>query len=189
MDQDQRLELQQTSKLSKKIIEIQNHLDDIEKVIDKERLKLTPAAPFSCHDDTDDTIDSLESQMTVCVRARPVLEHEMSPGYISVVHTANPVVLVTEPVLRSVPGASSAQEIRLNTSQFSVDMVFGPEDDNDVVYTNTIQPLLTTAKKVNLNNLEDFLNIFYLGSYVQNLEEVRVEIILKVEKYRKSFRN
>ena len=99
MDQDQRLELQQTSKLSKKIIEIQNHLDDIEKVIDKERLKLTPAAPFSCHDDT---IDSLESHMTVCVRARPVLEHEMSPGYISVVHTANPVVLVTEPVVRSV---------------------------------------------------------------------------------------
>ena len=45
-------------------------------------------------------------------------------------------------------GVDLAQRIRLNPRKFSVDMVFGPEDDNDVVYNNTIQPLLTTAKKV-----------------------------------------
>ena len=131
--------------MSKKITEIQNHLDSIENAIDKEKQRLSPGVPFSSHDDND---DSLESQMTVCVRVRPVLEHEMSPGYINVVHTANPVVLVTEPVVRSVPGVSSAKEIRLNTSQFSVDMVFGPDDDNEVVYSNTIQLLLNTATKV-----------------------------------------
>ena len=94
--------------LSKKIIKSPKTLskiiieDGAVNRIDEERSKLSPPVPFSSYDDNDETNDTLESQMTVCVRARPVLEHEMSAGHINCVHTANPVVLVTEPVVRSV---------------------------------------------------------------------------------------
>ena len=51
----------------------------------------------------------------------------------AMVHTANPRVLVTQPSTKLDP---RSREVRVSvaSSVFSVDMAFGPEDDNQVVY-------------------------------------------------------
>ena len=82
---------------------------------------------------------------------RPLLDHELAVmGDIpALVHTANPRVLVTQPSTKLDP---RSREVRVSvaSSVFSVDMAFGPEDDNQVVYTNTVPSLLDTSLKVSL---------------------------------------
>ena len=67
----------------------------------------------------------------------------------ALVHTANPRVLVTQPSTKLDP-RSREMKVSLASSVFSVDMAFGPGDDNQVVYTNTVPCLLDTALKVTL---------------------------------------
>ena len=63
------------------------------------------------------------------------------------VHTANPRVLVTQPSIKMEP-RSRELKVSVTSSMFSVDMAFGPGDDNQVVYNNTVPALLDIALKV-----------------------------------------
>ena len=63
------------------------------------------------------------------------------------VHTANPRVLVTQPSTKMDP-RSRELKVSVASSVFSVDMAFGPGDDNQVVYNNTVPGLLDMALKV-----------------------------------------
>ena len=140
MDVNTRVELLQYSKNSKKMLEIHKHKDRFTTLINEEVGKMSSKAEFSFQESE----DSLESQMMVCVRTRPMLEHETMSEYLGIVHTSNPQVLVTEPVVR----ITRTEEVKINNTMFNVDMAFGPEDDNEVVYINTVKPLLQTAFKV-----------------------------------------
>ena len=81
--------------------------------------------------------------------ARPLLPHERAVlgEFPAVVHCANPRVMVTQPGTRLEP---RTREMRgaVTSSVFRLDMAFGPEDDNDTVYSNTVNGLLDTALKV-----------------------------------------
>ena len=66
----------------------------------------------------------------------------------AMVHTANPRVLVTQPNTKMDP-RSGEMKVSVASSVFRVDMAFGPGDDNQVVYRNTVPCLLDTALKVN----------------------------------------
>ena len=140
MDVNTRVELLQNSKNSKKMLEFHIHKDTLTSLINEEVGKMSTKTEFTFPESE----DSLESQMMVCVRTRPMLEHEKVAEYLGIVHTSNPRVLITEPVIKK----TVREEVKINNTVFNVDMAFGPEDDNDVVYTNTVKPLLQTAFKV-----------------------------------------
>ena len=97
--------------------------------------------PFSFEESQDD----LESQMMVCVRARPLLKHETAADFFQILHTSNPQVAVLEPVIKE---WKADNKVSITKSSFNVDMAFAAEDDNDTVYDNTVFPLLHTSIKV-----------------------------------------
>jgi len=143
MDIQKRAELQLNSKVVKKWEEINKHAADIQSLIDEEVQKLEKKCDFVPKESEEE--ENLESQMKVCVRTRPLLKHEQNAEYLPVVHTSNPHVLVTDPVARS--ARTDGAGFRLNNSIFDADMAFGPDDDNELVYTSIIHPLLETASK------------------------------------------
>ena len=92
---------------------------------------------------------------------RPLLEHEMAvmADIPALVHTANPRVLVTQPSTKLDP-RSREVKVSVASSVFSVDMAFGPGDDNQVVYNNTVPCLLDTALKVIICYYWDTRNMY-----------------------------
>ena len=138
MDTKDRLDLLNQSKSTKKMEEYRRYSSQISTLLETEVAKLPDKKPFKVKEE-----DSLESQMLVCVRCRPLLEHERLQDYHQVVHTSNPKVLVMEPLVKE----WKAEKVVLNSHEFNVDMAFGPQDDNEVVYSNTTQPLMETAAK------------------------------------------
>ena len=138
MDTKDRLDLLNQSKSSKKMEEYRQYSSQISSLLETELAKRPIKKPFEVKEE-----DSLESQMLVCVRSRPLLDHERLQDYHQVLHTSNPKVVVMEPVVKE----WKAEKVVLNSHEFNVDMVFGSDDDNEVVYTNTTQPLLETAAK------------------------------------------
>ena len=117
MDTDNRLELMRNSKIAKKLEEINQHRDAINQLIEEELRGLEEKKVFHYPE----TGEELESKMMVCVRVRPVLEHERDQ--LVTVHTSNPDILVTEPGTKSV----RTEQFKINTCKFKVDMAFGPE--------------------------------------------------------------
>ena len=117
MDTDNRLELMRNSKIAKKLEEINQQRDAINQLIEEELRGLEKKKVFHYPE----TGEELESKMMVCVRVRPVLEHERDQ--LVTVHTSNPDILVTEPGSKSV----RTEQFKINTCKFQVDMAFGPE--------------------------------------------------------------
>ena len=148
MDVQKRIELQQNSQKIKKLDEINKNAKMVQSMIDEEVQKLETKCAFN----SNKSEGSLESQMLVCVRTRPPLEHEQIAGYTPMVHSSNPRVLVTEPHPHS--ARKEGAGFRLNSTIFDVDMAFGPEDDNEIVYESIIHPILNTASKVGLELFE-----------------------------------
>lgn len=72
----------------------------------------------------------------VVIRARPLLKHEVDQNYFSCVHAQNPNFHFFENKLdfKSSP--------KFNSENNSVDNAFGPEDDNQKVYQDIINPLI-----------------------------------------------
>ena len=136
MDTKDRLDLLNQSKSSKKMEEYRQYSKQINSLLEAEVAKLPEKRPFEVKEE-----DSLESQLLVCVRCRPMLAHEQLQEYHQVVHTTNPKVVVMEPVVKE----WRAEKVVLTNNQFNVDMVFGSNDDNELVYSNTTHPLVETA--------------------------------------------
>ena len=81
------------------------------------------------------------------------LDHEISANYMLSTFSSNPEVLVVEPGFRrsvhigdggTIPG----DKPRITANKFLVDLAFGEEDDNDVVYEAVAQPLLDLTFQV-----------------------------------------
>ncbi|KAI8918358.1 diatom spindle kinesin 1 [Powellomyces hirtus] len=73
---------------------------------------------------------------TVCIRVRPVLPHEEAKGEYPVVIANNPGLNVHSMDFRW-NGMSN-----IKTNKYEVDLAFGPEHDNDVVYNAVAKPLI-----------------------------------------------
>jgi len=143
MDPTERLDLLKVSKNSRKLEKLLECKDEFESLISAEVGKLGAKKVF----ESPKKEDSLESEMVVCVRVRPRLDHEISANYMLSTFSSNPEVLVVEPGFRrsvhigdggTIPG----DKPRITASKFLVDLAFGEEDDNDVVYEAVAQPLL-----------------------------------------------
>ena len=143
MDTTKRLELMNDSKQKKKMEELMKHREKIKVLMKEEVSKLPDKTDFSNTNKTNDEDDKLESQMMVCVRSRPLLHHEQLQDHLQVVHTLNPKIVLLEPVMKE----WKTEKVVLARHEFSVDQVFGADDDNDVVYCNTVHPLLDTATR------------------------------------------
>jgi len=148
MDPTERLDLLKNSKNSRKLEKILECKDEFKTLISAEVCKLGAKKDF----ESPKKEDSLESEMVVCVRVRPRLEHEVSADYMLSTFTSNPEVVVVEPGFRrsihigdggSIPG----DKPRITTNKFNVDMAFGEEDDNKVVYQAVAEPLLDLSFK------------------------------------------
>ena len=135
METENRLELLKTSKIAKKLEQINEQRELISQLVEAEVSSLEPKREFELFDSGDE----LGGKMVVCVRSRPLLDHEA--GHLVTVHTSNPSVLVTEPTNRSV----RTEQFKIASSKFQVDLAFGAEDDNDTVYSATCLPLLERA--------------------------------------------
>ena len=95
--------------------EYRKYSKQIDNLLEAEMLKLPDKKPFEVKE-----ADNLESQMLVCVRCRPMLDHERLQKYHQVVYTSNPRVVVMEPVVKE----WKAEKVVLASNEFNVDMVF-----------------------------------------------------------------
>eukprot|EP00092_Neocalanus_flemingeri_P034043 GFUD01037022.1.p1 GENE.GFUD01037022.1~~GFUD01037022.1.p1 ORF type:complete len:627 (+),score=181.38 GFUD01037022.1:64-1944(+) len=146
MELQDRLDLMKVSTISKKLEKLMESADKFEPLISAEVGKLGAKASF----ENSNNEDSLESEMVVCVRVRPRLSHELSSNYMLSTFTSNPEVLVVEPSFRRSfhigdGGKLPGDMPRLTPNKFSVDLAFGEEDDNNVVYKAVAQPLIDLA--------------------------------------------
>ena len=71
--------------------------------------------------------------------------------------TANPEVLAVEPSFRRSIHIGDGGQIpgdmpHLTSNKFSVDMAFGEEDDNNVIFETLAQPLLDLTFQVKFSN-------------------------------------
>ena len=62
--------------------------------------------------------------INVCIRARPLLEFELSQEYFSIVHANQPNFHFLEPKM------NVKQDPILERQDFKVDYAYGPNDDN-----------------------------------------------------------
>eukprot|EP00090_Calanus_glacialis_P042485 TRINITY_DN7534_c0_g1_i1.p1 TRINITY_DN7534_c0_g1~~TRINITY_DN7534_c0_g1_i1.p1 ORF type:complete len:615 (-),score=149.64 TRINITY_DN7534_c0_g1_i1:167-2011(-) len=143
MELNDRLDLLKVSKISQKLEKLMECVDKFEPLIATEVGKLGAKEVFKCSNKE----DSLESEMVVCVRVRPRLSHEVSSNYMMSTFTSNPEVLVVEPSFRRSVHIGDGGQIpgdmpRITPNKFTVDMAFGEEDDNNVVYEAVAQPLI-----------------------------------------------
>ena len=81
------------------------------------------------------------------------LSHEVSSNYMMSTFTSNPEVLVVEPSFRRSVHIGDGGQIpgdmpRITPNKFTVDMAFGEEDDNNVVYEAVAQPLIDLSLQV-----------------------------------------
>ena len=166
MELEARLDLLHNSKQAKRLEELRPHLHSLTSQLGEALAKLGEPEELVYTEET----DCLESQMMVCVRtrsvphcqcinailfltindiSRPLMDHEAAvmADIPVMVHTANPRVLVTQPSTKMEP-RSRELKVSVTSSMFSVDMAFGPGDDNQVVYNNTVPALLDMALKV-----------------------------------------
>jgi len=146
MELQDRLDLLKVSTISRKLEKLMESSDKFDPLISAEVGKLSAKTSFHCSDKE----DSLESEMVVCVRVRPRLSHEISSNYMLSTFTSNPEVLVVEPSFRrsfhTGDGGKIAGDMpRITPNMFTVDMAFGEEDDNKVVYKAVVPSLMDLA--------------------------------------------
>ena len=87
------------------------------------------------------------------------LMHEDS--YLLTTFTSNPEVLCAEPAFRRSVHIGDGGKIpgdmpRVTANKFTVDMAFGEDDDNKVIYNATTKPLIDLAFQVSNNNQSTF---------------------------------
>jgi len=146
MELEARLDLLKFSKISRKLEKVMECGSKFEPLISAEVDKLGPKSVFECSNKE----DSLESDMVVCIRVRPRLEYEISANYIQTAFTSNPKVLVVEPGFRRSVHIGDGGQIpgdqpRITPNNFTVDMAFGEQDDNNIVYESIAEPLIDLA--------------------------------------------
>ena len=79
--------------------------------------------------------------ISVCVRARPLLDFELSAGYFDIVHAQKPTFYLLEPKL------NVSLQATLQAQNFDVDYAFGPKDENQVVYNDIVLPMVDLSLK------------------------------------------
>lgn len=79
---------------------------------------------------TEDEIDKVVEgrDINVCIRARPLLAHEVEQNHFDVVHATPQTFHFLESKL------NVRQQPIIEKQEFQVDHAFGPRDDNDKVY-------------------------------------------------------
>ena len=85
--------------------------------------------------------------ISVCVRARPLLKHELDHDHFEVVHAVDPHFYFLEPKM-SVRGLPS-----MKSEAHLVDNSFGGQDQNDKVYTSVIYPLIDLCFEGGLSSI------------------------------------
>ena len=121
MENSQRLELAEKSKLNRKLEAILEHRETFEAKIADLKNDLTERIK-----ENQEILDGCD--ISVCVRIRPLLEYEKI--YFNVMATGQNQIHLAEPRI-SVKG-----QAKIIKSTFQVDHAFGPEQTNDQIYEN-----------------------------------------------------
>ena len=126
MDVEERLSQVAVSQLSKnkKLQQVLEHRVAFEDAIKREEEDIPAERSFH---ETDRTVEGAD--INVCVRIRPLLDYEHQAGFFSMVSASNPKVYTMEPKM-GVRGNP-----RPVKSTYDVDFAFGPEHDNEDVYS------------------------------------------------------
>ncbi|KRX10313.1 Sterile alpha motif/pointed domain [Pseudocohnilembus persalinus] len=127
--------MQEETRISGKLNSLLKHKNKFETQIQQSKQNLPPKQQFQEIDLNDEN----DRDFTICIRARPLLEHEQSSNYFSVVTGNNPNMIFHEAKL-------NVQQTPIVQDQtFPVDFAFGEEDNNDTVYSVTGRPLVKLA--------------------------------------------
>ncbi|KAI9334349.1 P-loop containing nucleoside triphosphate hydrolase protein [Zopfochytrium polystomum] len=93
--------------------------------------------------------DDLDRDIIVCVRARPLLPHELATGHYASVVVPSSTETETPSWSSKVQLHSIEQKIdgrpSLLTKAFDVDRAFGPDVSNDAIYEAVARPLISLA--------------------------------------------
>ena len=134
METNSRLELFEKSRQHKKLAPILDNRDVFEKKINTLKHSLPAPKPFI---DGNQNVSSGDvNDISVCVRVRPLLEHEKEAKMFSTITANHPQVVVTEPRF-SVKGIAS-----VDSSTFNVDFAFGPDHSTNDVYECVGEPIV-----------------------------------------------
>jgi len=88
-----------------------------------------------------------DSEMVVCVRVRPRLEHEIASDSLVTTFASNPSILCLE------PGFHLGKKARVSEHQFKVDCAFAADDSNDMVYDAVAKPCKDLALKGGVSSI------------------------------------
>lgn len=80
--------------------------------------------------------EDISSDITVCIRTRPLLSHEIGQGHFTPLISNNPVLHALG-LEKKYDGST-----RVIPSKFEVDLCFSPDNSNDNVYNSTARPLI-----------------------------------------------
>ena len=83
----------------------------------------------------------------MCIRARPLLQHEIDHGHFEVVHAVDPHFYFLEPKV------SIRQKASMKSESHLVDYSFGPSDQNDKVYQSIIYPIIDLCFEGGLSSI------------------------------------
>lgn len=118
------------------------------KNIDKFKAAVVPADPNSAPSE-DELMDKVVEgrDISVCVRSRPLLDFEMGQEYFNVTHAESNKFHFLEAKLnvRLMP--------TLEKHEFQVDHGFGPQDDNQTVYSKVAAPLVDLSLQGGVSSL------------------------------------
>ncbi|KRW98086.1 P-loop containing nucleoside triphosphate hydrolase [Pseudocohnilembus persalinus] len=138
MDQAKRRSLLEKQRIQNKINDLMENRDFYIQTIKQQIQELDEPKPF-------EEINLLEEQerktlegrdFTVCVRARPLLPHELEKQYFPVITTNNPNIILHNAKI------NVKQHPVVEKQKFNVDYAFGPQDNNESVYNLTGKPLV-----------------------------------------------
>jgi len=138
MDSAERIKLWKQSKLNAKLESILERQEEFLPAINEEISKLPQAKPLTLLKENKGSED-VSSDMVVCVRVRPKLEHEIEAGVFQSVYAANPTVVALE------SSFDFRSKAKVSNSKFGVDMAFGTEDGNETIYEAVAAPLVDLA--------------------------------------------
>ena len=126
--------------MNQKLEAVLEYSDQFIPRMNEEVSKLPPAKPLAVTEDAEGGQD-VSNDMVVCVRVRPMLNHEAETGFLQNVFASNPNVLTLDNSF-DVRG-----KVKVTASKFNVDVAFSPTDDNETVYRTIATPLVEMALK------------------------------------------
>jgi len=134
MEVENRLGLMGKSKVAAKAEAVKEHWAEFSPLMAVELEKQTVNREFEHKENGDG-----ESEMVVCVRVRPRLDHEVVGDSLVTTFASNPSVLCLE------PGFNLGKKPRVTSHQFKVDYAFSADDSNDTVYDAVARPCIDLA--------------------------------------------